>query len=128
MKKWKTYISCPPQNYDIKVVVDALKFKVNGDPMNRKIGDRATVNLKEGVDDFTRLEVQYYGQHLSAYFCHESLLIHAAYYCINQQNSNTIPLKDLTEVYKFMLSIFKNEFLMIQTTDVDESFVLNLGS
>jgi hypothetical protein len=46
-KGCKTYISASPSNYDIQETVLNLGFTVKGKPMDKKLGDKAIVNISE---------------------------------------------------------------------------------
>ena len=46
-KGCKTYISTTPSNYDIQETVLNLGFTVKGKPMDKKLGDKAIINISD---------------------------------------------------------------------------------
>lgn len=61
-KGCKTYISVTPQNYDINQAVLNLGFKVRGNPLDKKTGGAAIINMKMKDDsELKTLALSYYG-------------------------------------------------------------------
>ena len=78
-KEYKTYISGPPQNFDINKAAIRLGFKVEGKPLDKRKGDEAMVNLdSKGVEK--TLSLAYYSNNIGTYFSLESMITHAVCY------------------------------------------------
>ena len=58
---FKNYISATPANYDINQAALNLGFQVIGKPLDRKVGDKAIVDLKERDSILKVLTLFYYG-------------------------------------------------------------------
>ena len=76
-KDIKHYCAAAPQNYEINQTVLSLGFNVKGNPIDRKRGDDAIVNLKEKNSLTKMLSMSYYSNQIGAYFSSESIIIHA---------------------------------------------------
>ena len=57
---YKTYSSNPPKNFEINHAVTALGFKIEGEPLNKKKGDLAIVNLQNKMEIEKLLSLSYY--------------------------------------------------------------------
>ena len=74
---YKNYISNYPQNFDINQAALNLGFKVVGDPMQKKTGDLATIDVTEKDSLLKQMSLVYYGNQLGVYLSTESILCHA---------------------------------------------------
>lgn len=60
-KRLLNYISSPPQNFEINQHAINLGFTVKGDPLKRKTGDEAVINLELKEQQQKMLSLSYYG-------------------------------------------------------------------
>jgi hypothetical protein len=79
-KKCKTYISAAPENFAIKEGALNLGLSVKGNPLDRRQGAKATINLRDNVDELERLSLSYYCTPIAVALCSESIAAYAVYY------------------------------------------------
>lgn len=119
-KEYKTYISSPPQNHDINQAVLNLGFQIKGNPMDKKIGDQAIIDLSDKESNFiSMLGLSYYANQFGVYFSLESIISHSANLLLKRTGSKIMDLAELTEIAKVIFNIFRNEF-MPMANELDE--------
>ena len=87
-KQFKNYISAEPLNWDINVASLNLGFKVKGQPMNKKDGDKAQIIMQEKNELQKHLSLAYYANQMSVYFKLESIIAHSINYFIEKRTSH----------------------------------------
>ena len=111
-KKYKTYCSASPENYDINLAVKHLGFKVEGKPLDKHKGNDAKVNIAQ---DNSVLALAYYSNQLTTYLSLESILALSVSFLTNFDHpTELIKTTTVEEVYKlasFIQDLLKNEFL-----------------
>lgn len=68
-----SYLGRGPFNHTIQEVCLCLGAKIDGNPMNRKTGDKVKIQFKESVLP----KLKFYTSKLSNYFCHESVIAYS---------------------------------------------------
>ena len=67
-----------PQPYDINNAVLNLGFNINGNPFDKKLGSKASVDLEFDGDQMLKaLSMSYYGNMLGVHLSLESIMFHA---------------------------------------------------
>ena len=108
----KTYVSNPPQAFDINVVAKALNLKVVGNPETVK----AKINIRNMQNSENFQSLSLYTNPLLYCFKFESFLAHAIGYLENQSHDKakgSVSLKrdELFPVVTNIQEIFKLEFI-----------------
>ena len=107
-----------------------MNLTIQGNPEDRRKGDKATVNVSKNVGVLERLSLAYYTTPIAVALFHESIVAQAVFYLGKlQQNDNTVLISDLIKTSVFIQDIFKNEFLSKdESTNFDETKVKQILS
>lgn len=80
IKKCKTYLSGPPQNFAISEAALNLGLSITGNPTDRRAGDKAIVHLRDNLTVQKQLSLSYYCMPIGVAFCYESIVAYSLYY------------------------------------------------
>ena len=108
LKNCKTYISSSPSNYDIQETVLNLGFTVKGKPLDKKLGDKAIVNIEERNSLLQSLAMSYYANQLAVNFSVESIIAHSFNY-LSKVSGGPITVNQVFETFKNCLSCWKQQ-------------------
>lgn len=122
LKNCKTYISSSPSNYDIQETVLNLGFTVKGKPLDKKLGDKAIVNIEERNSLLQSLAMSYYANQLAVNFSVESIIAHSFNY-LSKVSGGPITVNQVFETSQVVSEIFKDEFLP-QEKELDKETVM----
>ena len=84
-KKCKTYVCGPPKNFAIKEGALNLNLSIQGNPDDRRQGDKATVNVSKNVGVLERLSLAYYATPIGVALCHETIMAYSIFYLTQQE-------------------------------------------
>jgi hypothetical protein len=79
-KRLKTFVDNPPLNYDIAEAALSLDFKIEGNPNDRKAGNKAVLKLDAKKNSLLQLSLSYYKNQLASFLLDESIVTHALCY------------------------------------------------
>ena len=113
-RKHNIVMSLGPQNYDITKAAESFKLKVIGKPLDRKLGEKASIQLKkvEGLE--------FHQEEMVAQFSQEGMVALAL--------QMTTRIDEIMDITKRLIDVFKNEFvpLAIMKDDISKEYVVKL--
>lgn len=90
--------------------------------MDKKLGDKAIVNISEKDSLLQSLAMSYYANQIAVNFSVESIIVHSFNYWQKISNGQPITLDQIFQTSQIMCEIFKDEFLP-QEKDLDKEMV-----
>ena len=76
-----------------------LGFEIEGKPMDKRQGNKATVDLNFSGDQMLKtLSMSYYGNQLGVYFSAEAIVIYAIDILFKEKKTSTLKLNEIVEL------------------------------
>ena len=87
---------------------------IQGNPDDKRHGDKATVNVSKNVGALGRLSLAYYATPIGVALCHETILAYSLFYLTGlKEKVDKVMLGDVVRTALMIQDIFKNEFLFM---------------
>lgn len=79
-KKLKTYVYGPPKNFAIKEGALNLNLTIQGNPEDKRNGDKATVDIRKNVGVLDKLSLAYYATQIGVALHREAIIAYSIFY------------------------------------------------
>lgn len=86
-------------------------MSIQGNPEDKRNGDKAVVNVTKNVDVLKQLSLAYCATPIGVALCHETIMAYAVFYLSRNQSQAVLTISDVLRTAQMIQDIFKNEFL-----------------
>ena len=120
-KREHTFVSNPPNHYDIAEAALSLGFEIEGNPTDRARGNQAILKLDAKKDSLLTLSLSYYKNQLASFVLDEAIVAQAVTLLNSEAQQNqrlTLQLGDIVDASQRVADIFRKEFISL-TYDFD---------